>query len=40
MPVLKGLDDSEIGQYLDIAKEDALREFIKLKKDSMPDSFV
>ena len=25
---------------LDIAREDALREFIKLKKDSMPDSFV
>ena len=25
---------------LDIAREEALREFIKLKKDSMPDSFI
>jgi len=32
--------DNYIKPPLDIAKEDALKEFIKLKKNSMPDSFV
>ncbi len=32
--------DNYIKPPLDIAKEEALKEFIKLKKNSMPDSFV
>jgi trimethylamine:corrinoid methyltransferase-like protein len=37
---VKSLLDNYIKPKLDISIEEELKDFIKIKKDSMPDSFV